>query len=228
MSKKQEKMQQIITTAHHDYEKGLNSRAFFKTNNHSTGEDLVQETFMKTWKYLVKGGKIDTMKSFLYHILNNLIVDEYRKRKHQTTSLEILAENGFEPSTDDSERFLNVFDGKKAIQLILQLPLKYQKVMRMRYVQDLSLKEMSILTGQSKNAIAVQLHRGLERLKLLYKGAQENICANDGGCCHELLSLLTWKCQKTCREGRTLPRLNFRRHSSLSGHRLATSPADSV
>jgi DNA-directed RNA polymerase specialized sigma24 family protein len=63
---------------------------------------------------------------------------------------------------------MNILDGKKAITLIQKLPLKYQKIMRMKYVQDLSLKEMSLITGQSKNALAVQMHRGLEKLKLLY------------------------------------------------------------
>jgi len=38
----------------------------------------------------------------------------------------------------------------------------------MKYVQDLSLKEISLLTGKSKNAVAVQLHRGLEKFKQLY------------------------------------------------------------
>jgi DNA-directed RNA polymerase specialized sigma24 family protein len=47
----------------------------------------------------------------------------------------------------------------------------YQKVMRMRYMQDLSLAEMSLVTGQSRNTIAVQLHRGLAKLKLLYNHA---------------------------------------------------------
>ena len=40
--------------------------------------------------------------------------------------------------------------------------------MRMKYNQDLSLTEMSLITGQTKNAMAVQLHRGLEKLKVLY------------------------------------------------------------
>ncbi len=155
-----------LTTAHTDYQKRLHSHAFFKLNNRAMGEDMVQDTFMKTWKYLVKGGKIDVMKSFLYHILNNLIVDEYRKRK--TSSLDVILEKGYEPSEDNSERLMNLLDGKSAILLIQRLPEKYQKVMRMRYVQDLSLKEMSLVTGQSKNTIAVQLHRGLTKLKLLY------------------------------------------------------------
>src|SRR3989338_3655170 len=147
------RLESILTLAHHDYEKGLNSRAFFKGSNRELGEDLVQQTFMKTWIYLVKGGKIEVMKAFLYHVLNNLIVDEYRKRK--TTSLDILIEKGVEPSIDNSKRLFNVLDGKAALLLIARLPVAYQKVMRMRYVQDLSLKEMSLITGQSQNTIAV-------------------------------------------------------------------------
>lgn len=165
-TRKETALKKILTVAHQDFEKGLRSHAFFKVNNHDVSGDLVQDTFIKTWAYLVKGGKIEIMKAFLYHVLNNLIVDEYRKRK--TSSLEVLLEKGFEPSSDDSERLTNVLDGKVAILLIKKLPEKYQKVMKMRYIQLLSLKEISLITGQSKNTVAVQAHRGLEKLKLLY------------------------------------------------------------
>lgn len=167
MTKKQKVLHEgALTVAHNDYEKGMNAYAFFKVNDHATGQDLVQDTFMKTWRYLVKGGEIYLMKPFLYHILNHLIIDEYRKNK--TSSLDFLIEKGFEPSSDNSERALNVFDGKKALLLIEHLPVKYAKVMRMRYTQDLSLKEISLITGQSRNAVAVQAHRGLIRLKKMY------------------------------------------------------------
>jgi RNA polymerase sigma-70 factor (ECF subfamily) len=169
MTPKQKKVQRdILTTAHFDYQKGLNIHAFFKTNNHAIGEDLVQDTFIKTWSYLVKGGKIEIMKAFLYHVLNNLIIDQYRK--HKTTSLDVLLEKGFEPNiVDNSDRLINTLDGKAVVLLIQHLPKKYQKVMQMRYIKDLSIKEISLLTGQTKNAIAVQTHRGLAKLKLLYK-----------------------------------------------------------
>lgn len=160
------KQQTILTVAYHDYEKKLNQYAFFKVNNRATSEDLVQDTFIKTWKYLVRGGKIEVMKVFLYHVLNNLIVDEYRKNK--TISLNAMQEKGFEPSIDHSERLSNFLDGKAAVLLIQRLPEKYKKVIRMRYIEDLSLKEMSLITGQSKNSLAVQVHRGLKKLKLLY------------------------------------------------------------
>jgi len=168
-SKRETKQTVIITSAHHDFEKGLNAYAFSKVQNHAKGNDLVQDTFINTWRYLVRKGKIHTMKTFLYHVLNGLIIDEYRK--HKTTSLDTLIEKGFEPSVDDSEQHLNSLDGKMAITLIGLLPEKYQKIMRMRYVKMLSLKEMSLITGESKNTIAVQIHRGLEKLKLLYNHA---------------------------------------------------------
>ncbi|MDR3519484.1 MAG: RNA polymerase sigma factor [Candidatus Pacebacteria bacterium] len=167
MNKKEEERQQaILTVAHRDYEKGLNARAFFKISNREISEDLVQDTFIKTWTYLVKGGKIEIMKAFLYHVLNNLIVDQYRK--HKTSSLDLLMEKGFEPVDTEAKIFSEILDGRKALLLIARLPKKYQRVMRMRYVQDLTLKEMSMITGKSKNTLAVQAFRGLELLKALH------------------------------------------------------------
>ncbi len=168
MTKKQEAAQRVVfTAAHNDFAKGLNVHAFFKVRDRATGQDLVQDTFIKTWSYLVKGGKVDTMKGFLYHILNHLIIDEYRK--HKASSLDILLEKGFEPSTGDFARVFDIIDGKAAALLIQRLPEKYKLIMHMRYLQDFSLEEMAVITGQSKNAMAVQTHRGLEKLKLLYE-----------------------------------------------------------
>ena len=167
MTPKQKKdREKILTVAHHDYEKRMNSYASFKVSNRATGQDLVQDTFIKTWGYLVKGGKIDLMKPFLYHVLNHLIIDEYRK--HKTSSLDNLLDKGFDPSFDPSESIVNILDGKETLLLLHHLPPKYKKVMEMKYLQGLSLEEMSLITGQPKNTVAVQAHRGLIKLKKLY------------------------------------------------------------
>lgn len=155
-----------MSTAHTDHNKGLNKQAFFKMHDSKISEELVQETFRKTLTYLDKGGKIDTMKAFLYHILHDLIVDEYRKNK--PSSLDAMLENGFELGVEDPERFLNKLDGKATTLLIGRLPEKYRRVMNLRYVKGLSIKEIALITGQTKNAIAVQAHRGLAKLRVLY------------------------------------------------------------
>lgn len=163
--------QAILTSAHKDFQKGLTTHAFFKTHDHDRSDDLVQDTFLKTGVYLLKGGKIDIMRAFLYHVLNNLIIDDYRKRK--PVSLEVLQKIGFEPSVDDTDSLADNIDGRDLLQLIEELPATYRNVMRMRYVQLLSHKEIATLTNQTKNAVTVQLHRGLIKLRVLYKGTEE-------------------------------------------------------
>ncbi len=159
-------LQLVMTTAHNDFEKGLKKHAQFRVSDSVKCDDLVQDTFMKTWVYLVKAGKIDLMKPFLYHILNCLIIDEYRKKK--STSLDVLLEKGFEPGNDDFNRTVNMLDGGVAVKLISALPIAYQNIMIMRYVDDMSLAEIASVTGQTKNSVAVKAHRGMEKLRELY------------------------------------------------------------
>lgn len=163
---KEIKLQAELTIAYADYQKMLLKHAFSKTSDQDVSENMVQQTFLKTWIYLVKKGKIDLMKAFLYHVLKNIIIDQYRKPK--TISLDFLMEKNFEPNVDETDSLINFIDGKTAVLLINHLPEKYKKIMRMRYIQDLSFKEIQRITSQSKNSLAVQAHRGLAKLKVLY------------------------------------------------------------
>lgn len=156
-----------LTAGYTDYNVKLNRYALAKTHNVSTSDDLVQETFLKTWKFLMRGGDIKVMEAFLYHILKGLIIDEYRKKK--SSSLDGMLEKGYEPYSDTRESDTNVSDGSRAMLLMKELPLTYQKVLGLRFTEDLSLAEIAVMTGQSKNSIAVQIHRGLEKLRTLHE-----------------------------------------------------------
>ncbi len=159
-------MSATMASAYTDFEKGLNKHSLYKLHNRELSEDLVQDTFMKTWGYLVRGGKIEVMRSFLYHTLNCLIIDEYRKR--HISSLDVLIEKGFEPGTINPEQLIDQLDGKTAMLLFQQLPKKYQEIMQMRFIEHLTLSEMAVRSSQTNNAVAVQVHRGLAKLKVLY------------------------------------------------------------
>ncbi len=166
MSTQIQRQDNLLTYAYYVYKKDLSRYSFSKINNPTLSENLVQDTFLKAWKYLMRGGKIQTMKAFLYHVLNGLIIDEYRKRK--TVSLDNLVEKGYEPKENDAEDIINLLDSKRAAKMISLLPKKYRQLMRMKYVKSMSLGEMSEVVGQSKNTIAVQINRGLTKLKKIY------------------------------------------------------------
>jgi RNA polymerase sigma-70 factor, ECF subfamily len=166
-NKEKIQLQEVMTKAHAEFEQGLLRHANFRVSDSGRCDDLVQDTFLKTWVYLVKAGKISSMKPFLYHVLNCLIIDEYRKKK--SVSLDVLLEAGFEPGSDDFDRIADTIDGKAAVALILTLPVAYQKIMTLRYLDDLSLSEIADETGLTKNLVAVKTHRGMEKLRQLYE-----------------------------------------------------------
>ena len=156
---------QALTNAHRDFSRGLSRYSHLKIHDFATGDDLVQTTFMKTWQYLQGGVQIDLMRAFLYHVLNRLIIDEYRKKK--TVSLDLLTEDGLELEAINSEDIFNVIDGRALVSLIQKLPDKYRVAITMRYTQELSLKEMSAITRKSQNTVSMQVHRGLTKLRSL-------------------------------------------------------------
>lgn len=165
---KKSKTETTMAQAFTDFNADLCRHSLYKVNDLDLSQDLVQETYSKTLSYLARGGKIDVMKAFLYHALNCLIVDEYRRRKRKPSSLDSMLEKGFDPGFNDTDTLLDSLDGKTAYFLIKELPERYQKVLHMKYALGLSLQEISEITGQTRNAIAVQLHRAIERLRTLY------------------------------------------------------------
>lgn len=157
----------IFTRAYQEHEKSLRSRSYFKVSDPSLADDLVQVTFLKTWEYLEGAGKIDSMKAFLFHVLNNLIIDEYRKQK--TASLDMMTENGFQVAVEDAGYLCDEIDGRAALTLIPRLPAKYRTVLSMRFIEELTLREIAHLTGQSENTVVVQIRRGIEKLATLFR-----------------------------------------------------------
>ena len=159
------KLQAEFTEAFRSFERQLSRYSISKLSNAELAADLVQDTYLKTWNYLIKGGKINSMKPFLYHVLNHLIIDEYRRSR--PTSLDNLVEKGFEPANEDFDRMINTLDGSVCTQLIKKLPENYRKILSMRFVENLSIDEIAKMSRQSKNNIAVQIHRGLKKLRSL-------------------------------------------------------------
>lgn len=159
--------QQQLSEAYTAHADQLFRFCFFKLNDQELAKDLLQEAFMKAWRYIAEGHTVNNLKPFLYQIVGNLVIDEYRRRK-SNESLEELYEEGFDVAFDDTGRWMDTIDGRKAVQLLKKIPSPYGEALFMRYVQELSLAEISEISKESENAIAVRIHRGLEKLRSLY------------------------------------------------------------
>lgn len=139
---------------------------YFRVSDKETAKDLLQTTFFKVWEYLVGGGKIRHFKPFLYRTAHNLIVDHYRRP--EVLSLECLEVAGFDQEETRRVPLLDKLDGNRLLGWFAKLAPPYSEVLFMRYVEDLAVKEIAEILGETENAVSVRLHRGREKLRQLF------------------------------------------------------------
>ena len=134
-----------------------------KVSHREEAEDLTHQAFLKAWEninqYNFKGYSFG---SWLYKIAKNMTVDYYRSFR-----AEISAEEISDISSEDTP-FVSIdrkieWDG--LIKAIKQLKEVEQDVLIMRFVEDLSLKEVSEAINKSEGAVKIIQHRAINNLK---------------------------------------------------------------
>lgn len=140
---------------------------YFRIGDRERAKDLMQDTFTKSWQYITEGASVKNMKAFLYRVANNLIIDEYRKKKE--ISLDSLQEQGYDPGFDDRTKNEARIDAQFTINTINKLDKKYREVVLMRYIDELSPQEIAEVIGEKENNVSVRLHRGIKQLKDIFK-----------------------------------------------------------
>jgi len=109
-----------------------------------------------------------TLKALLYKISRNLIIDHYRKTKgRETVSLDD-EENGIK-ITDEKQNVNDDFE-LKADLLVLESKLpelkdEYREVIILRFINELSIKEIAEILDKSKGNVRVLIYRSLNALK---------------------------------------------------------------
>ncbi|MEI0739044.1 RNA polymerase sigma factor SigW [Paenibacillus sp. JTLBN-2024] len=147
--------------------------AYRMLSNRHEAEDIVQETFLRVYRNLDRYDQNQKFSTWIYRIATNLCIDRLRKKK-PTYSLdaEMNDQEGMDgysmiPSdnrTPESEALLS--ETQQIIyQAIDSLPAKYKSVMILRYLQDLSLQEISDVLGMPVTTIKTRVHRGREFLR---------------------------------------------------------------
>jgi len=166
--------EKAFTQAYEEYADALFRHCSFRIASRDRAIELTQEAFMKTWDSVVQGKEIQNYKAFLFRVLNNLIIDEYRKKK--STSLDALlekegvTEGSFEDLQTGSleeeiEKIeLNV-QSEELEEALTKLPEPYRSVIVMRYIDELRPQEIAHILNESENAVSVRINRGIKKLQ---------------------------------------------------------------
>lgn len=127
--------------------------------NRDLAEDIFQEAFMKVIMTVKQGRYTESGKfyAFVTRIAHNLIIDHYRRERNENTVSndefgEVDLFNNVKLCDDTVEDVLvrsQVLDD--VIKLMRHLPDNQQEVVRLRFFEDYSFKEIADLTGVSIN-----------------------------------------------------------------------------
>lgn len=153
-----------FTKLYDDHADAIYRYCFFRlSQNKALAEDLVQETYMRTWKAAASGQQIDNGKTFLFTVAHNLVIDTYRKKK--TFSLDNLTDTGFNPEDKSNISPQTQAEINEMLVHINKLPDNYRQVILLRFVENLGPKDIAEIVGESENNVSVRLNRAITQLK---------------------------------------------------------------
>jgi RNA polymerase sigma-70 factor, ECF subfamily len=137
---------------------------FVKVNSKEIAQDLCSETFLKGLEAYKKNSKIDNPSAFLYRIARNSVIDYYRQKdKNQFISPEFVSIADPNPGIEEKAALNSDLEQVKTV--LADLKEDYQNVIIWRYLDELTVPEISEIMNKSEDAVRVTLHRALRSLK---------------------------------------------------------------
>jgi RNA polymerase sigma-70 factor (ECF subfamily) len=145
----------------------------------SDAEDLVQDTFVKVYRYRKLYKRIAKFSTWLYTVAGNFAKSELRKRKRQQLYVMSNLSNGekefeaVETRSTADEITDSSFKKDLVRKAIKQLPRRQQEVIRLREIEHLSYEEIAKQTKLPLGTVKSRVKRARERLQKTLKFLRE-------------------------------------------------------
>lgn len=163
------KIEQQFLHAYDQYADAIYRYCFFRVGNmKAVAEDLVQETYTKSWKYLCDGHQVENLRAFLYQTARNLIIDRQRKKETRNSSLDALQDLGFDPAGQGAKTIELDVEFGRLEEVMQELDASDRDLIILRFIEGYGPKEIAQILGETPNTISVRIHRAKKLLKQKY------------------------------------------------------------
>ena len=160
--------------------------AEFLTHRFSDAEDLAQETMVKAFKAMDTLRDEERVKSWLMAILRHARIDHARSKPKGEVSLDLMC---FDPADNrestaqsdrmslrnDPEQVLNLFEDRRIIEAIKQLPKEIRWTLLLVDVEGLDHGEASRVLDVPIGTVKSRLHRGRAMLRAELEPARRSL-----------------------------------------------------
>jgi RNA polymerase sigma-70 factor (ECF subfamily) len=143
------------------------------TRDRETAEDILQEVFLKLYRYRER---IDTtlhLAPWLYRVTTNLCYTHVSRRKRWLTALEDVIEQIVAPARNSPERQTERGELQAVIQQAIDALSPNQKiVIVLHYLADLNIKEIAYILKVPEGTVKSRLYYGRENLRKKLKNSR--------------------------------------------------------
>ncbi|KGX84170.1 RNA polymerase sigma factor SigW [Pontibacillus litoralis] len=146
---------------------------FRMLGNAHEAEDIAQEAFVRAYTNIHSFDENRKFSTWLYRIATNLSIDRIRKKKPDYfLDAEVKGTEGLTMYSQISADQALPEEEVESLELqsyihkqILSLPAKYRSVIVLRYIDELSLQEISEVLDIPIGTVKTRIHRGREALR---------------------------------------------------------------
>ncbi len=141
------------------YSSWLFRYAYWISGEKAAAEDLVQETFLRAWRFLDSLKDEAAAKSWLTTILRRENARKYEKKSFDFYDVEV---DSLASQHEDFDTRPEVIALRVAMK---KLPLKYREPLILQVLEGYTLDEIAGLFGIPRNTVATRLHRARQKLR---------------------------------------------------------------
>ncbi|MDY0143508.1 MAG: sigma-70 family RNA polymerase sigma factor [Bacteroidales bacterium] len=126
-------------------------------------EDILQEVFIKIYKYLNDYDDNMAFSTWVYQITRNATIDEIRKRKARPTTVWLEDEDllkVMKSSFNLEKEYITKESIDKLKNIITEMPDKYREVLILRFIEEKTYEEIMDIVQLPKGTIASLVNRG--------------------------------------------------------------------
>ena len=135
---------------------------YFRVGNVEDAEDLTAQVFLKAYETLPRYRNRGSFSGWLFTIAHARAVDYYRKGRREVT----LEDSDYpENSLDLLSQAAHSDDVQQVLALIRGLPEKDQELIRLRFMADLSYREIGQVLKRNEDAVRKSISRLLNRIQ---------------------------------------------------------------
>lgn len=138
--------------------------------NQADAEDILQEVFIKTYRYLNSFDQDLKFSSWIYRITHNEAINWHRKNKNKQTLSSEDSQAVFEKIASDlnlKEKINQKMLAKKIRTIIEQLDDKYRTVLVLKFLEEKDYTEISNILKIPMGTVATLINRAKKKLKSL-------------------------------------------------------------